>query len=81
VRVSLLLTVSPTGAVTTTATSALGRLADQGHGGQGYSFAGKLANDDAALSKCIDEASKTATVTVPEASRGTSFGITVELSP
>ena len=81
VRVSLQLTVSPTGVVTTTATTALGHLVDQGHGRQGYAFAEELAKNDDVLSKCIDVASKTATVAVPETSRGTGFGITVELSP
>jgi hypothetical protein len=81
VRVSLHMTVSTTGAVTTSATAALGHLVDQGQGRQGYAFTGELSPNDDALSKCIDEAAKTATVTVPETSRGTSFGITVELSP
>jgi hypothetical protein len=81
VRVSLRSTVSTTGAVTTTATAAIGTLVDKGHGEQGYAFTGELSKSDDALSKCIGEATKTATVTVPEASRGTSFAITIELSP
>jgi hypothetical protein len=81
VRVSLRMAVNATGGVTTTATATLGTLADKGRGQQGYVFGGELSKTDDALSKCIEEAGKSATVTVPGASRGTRFGVTVDLSP
>jgi hypothetical protein len=81
VRVSLRVAVSPTGAVTMTATPKLGTLVDKGGGAHRYEYEAELPKSDDTLSKCIDAATKSATVTVPEASRGTSFDVTIDFSP
>jgi hypothetical protein len=79
VRVALHVTVSTTGSVTTTGTAVDGILVDKGHGEQGYEFPGDGSTKDDALLRCIDEAVKT--TDFPAASRGTSFDVTIALSP
>jgi hypothetical protein len=80
VRVSMQVAVDPSGAVTMNPTTKIGVLVDKGHGEQGYAFDAEPTKNDAVL-KCIEEATKAATVTVPEWARGTSFSVTIEVSP
>jgi hypothetical protein len=79
VRVALHVTVSTTGTVTTTGTAVDGLLVDKGHGERGYDFPGDPSTKDAALLACIDEAVRSADF--PAVSRGTTFEVTIELSP
>jgi hypothetical protein len=65
--------------VTTTGSAVDGILVDKGHGEQGYEFVGDASTKDDALIKCIDDAVKVAEF--PSGSRGTTFDVTIELSP
>jgi hypothetical protein len=80
VRVSLHVRVDATGRAASNATTTIGVLADKGHGQQGYAFADEPPKNDAIL-KCVDEATKKASVTVPETFRDASFDVRIELSP
>ncbi len=82
VRVSLEMAVNPTeGAVATSATTTIGVLGDKGNGAKGYVFATEPPKKDDALLKCIDDVTKTTTVNVPHTNRGTTFSVTIEVSP
>jgi hypothetical protein len=81
VRVSLHVAVGATGTATTSATTTVGVLVDKGHNQQGWAFAGEPPKNDAALLTCVEQATKKATVTVPETYRDASFDVRIDLSP
>lgn len=51
------------------------------HGEQGYAFADEPPKNDDLLVRCVEQATKKATVTLPETYRDASFGVRIELSP
>jgi hypothetical protein len=81
VRVSLHVTVGATGTATASATTTIGVLVDKGHNQQGYAYAEEPPKNDAALLTCVEQATKKATVTVPQTFRDASFDVRIELSP
>ena len=82
VRVSVEMAVNPTEeAVATRATTTIGVLGDKGHGAQGYVFASEPPKKVDALLKCIDDVTKTTMVNVPHTPRGTTFNVTIDISP